>query len=228
MGNNSKEKQLSDEERAQIYFRHAKTLNTKWMVTEKIDGTSTTFFLRNSKKEPFTVCSRNVVYDTPEKEDRNFYKDSDGNVYLEMASKYNIEELFKNILKDNPTYEYICFQGETYGGTIQKRNYGKEHRFALFNIIYQEKGKAQVRLNPLDMLKQMETWNKKYNVNVECVPILNMEYELPETCEELLEYAASENSKIDDGMREGIVLRSVEGRNSFKSVSNEFLLKYHG
>lgn len=218
----------TDEERCQNCFTAMKSLDTKWMVTEKIDGTSTTFFLRNKKKEPFTVCSRNVVYDAPEKEDRNFYKDSDDNVYLEMASKYKIEELFHNILKDNPTFEYICFQGETYGGTIQKRNYGKEHRFALFNIIYQEKGKNQVRLNPLDMLKQMEAWNEKYGTNVECVPILNTSYELPETCAELLEYAASENSTIDNGMREGIVLRSIEGRNSFKSVSNEFLLKYHG
>ena len=53
------------------------------------------------------------------------------------------------------------------------------------------------------------------------------EFELPETCDELLEYAASEKSKIDGGIREGVVFRSVEGRNSFKAVSNEFLLKYH-
>ena len=219
--------QKSDEERVQNVFNHVKSLNAKWVPTEKIDGTSTTFFLRRGKKEPFTVCSRNVVYDTPEKEDRNFYKDTDGNVYLKMAEKYRIEELFTSILRDNPTYEYICFQGETYGGTIQKRNYGPEHRFALFNVIYQEKGKNQVRLNPLAMLKQVEEWNKLYSTQVECVPILEKEFELPETCDELLEYAASEKSKIDGGMREGVVFRSIEGRNSFKAVSNEFLLKYH-
>jgi hypothetical protein len=43
----------------------------------------------------------------------------------------------------------------------------------------------------------------------------------------LLDYAASEPSKIDGKMREGIVLRSVDGKASFKAVSNEFLLKYH-
>ena len=217
----------TDEERCQNCFSQMKSLGVKWIPTEKIDGTSTTFFLRRGKKELFTVCSRNVVYDAPEKEDRNFYKDTDGNVYLKMAEKYKIENLFRAILKDNPTFEYICFQGETYGGTIQKRNYGPEHRLAVFNVIYQEKGKNQVRLNPLDMLKQMEEWNKLYNTQVECVPLLAKEFELPETCDELLEYAASEKSKIDGGMREGVVFRSVEGRNSFKAVSNEFLLKYH-
>lgn len=217
----------TDEERCQNCFNQMKALNLKWMVTEKIDGTSTTFFLRRGKKEPFTVCSRNVVYDAPEKEDKNFYKDTDGNVYLKMAEKYNIEQLFNIILRDNPTFEYVCFQGETYGGTIQKRNYGNEHRFALFNLIYQEKDKNQVRLNPLDMLEQMEKWNKLYGTNVECVPIIYDDYELPETCDELLKEASSEYSRVDRGMREGIVLRSIEGRNSFKAVSNEFLLKYH-
>ena len=208
-------------------FNQMKALNLKWMLTEKIDGTSSTFFKRRGKKELFTVASRNVIYDAPEKEDRNFYKDTDGNVYIKMAEKYRIEELFDNILRDNPNFEYICFQGETYGGTIQKRNYGPEHRLAIFNVIYQEKGKNQVRLNPLDMLKQIEVWNKLYNTQIECVPLIDPEYELPETCDELLEYAESELSRIDHGMREGVVLRSIEGRTSFKAVSNQFLSKYH-
>lgn len=217
----------TDEERCQNCFNQMKSLNLKWMITEKIDGTSSTFFKRRGKKALFTVASRNVIYDTPEKEDRNFYKDTDGNVYLKMAEKYNIEQLFDNILRDNPTFEYICLQGETYGGTIQKRNYGPEHRLAIFNVIYKEVGKNQVRLNPLDMLKQIEVWNKLYGTKVECVPLIDPEYELPETCDELLEYAESELSRIDHGMREGIVLRSVEGRASFKAVSNQFLSKYH-
>ena len=66
-----------------------------------------------------------------------------------------------------------------------------------------------------------------YRTNVECVPFIDPEYELPETCDELLEYAESELSRIDHSMREGVVLRSVEGRNSFKAVSNKFLEKYH-
>jgi hypothetical protein len=60
------------------------------------------------------------------------------------------------------------------------------------------------------------------------VPILDHQYELPETIEELLAYAGSEPSKIDGGMREGVVFRSSDGIHSFKAVDNEFLIKYHG
>ena len=42
----------------------------------------------DEKKRELIVCSRNVVFNAPEKEDRNFYKDTDGNIYLEMAEKY--------------------------------------------------------------------------------------------------------------------------------------------
>ena len=50
------------------------------MVTEKIDGTSTTFTMQQAskKKRRSYICSRNVVFDTPEKEERNFYKNTDG------------------------------------------------------------------------------------------------------------------------------------------------------
>ena len=39
---------------------------------------------------------------------------------------------------------------------------------------------------------------------------------------------ATGTSEIDGGMREGIVFRTHDGVKSFKAVSNEFLLKYHG
>ena len=96
------------------------------MVTEKIDGTSTTFTMQQApkKKRRSYICSRNVVFDTPEKEERNFYKDTDGNVYVEMFEKYGVEKILNYILDLNPDYEFITLQGETYGGTIQKRNYG--------------------------------------------------------------------------------------------------------
>lgn len=59
------------------------------------------------------------------------------------------------------------------------------------------------------------------------VPIVAANFILPATCDELLEYAASEPSKIDGGMREGLVFRDYNGEESFKAVSNAFLEKYH-
>ena len=236
----------TDEERCQNCFEQMKALNTKWIRTEKIDGTSTTFTMKqaNPKKREMLVCSRNVVFNAPNKEDKNYYRDTDGNVYLEMAEKYNIEKVLNDILDENQNFEYVTIQGETYVGTIQKRNYGPEHRLAVFNIIYKENGKAPLRLNPEAMRKfllkypydselvQLKDSEHSFRENkfLETVPILdsaNSPFELPETCNELLKIAG-DKSKVDGGMREGIVLRSIDGKNSFKAVDNEFLAKYHG
>ena len=220
----------TDEERCQNCFNHRKSLDLKWYVTEKIDGTSTTFTMKQAKpkKRELLVCSRNVVFNKPEKEDKNFYKDTDGNVYLEMAVKYDMETVLNTILNSEPSWEYVTIQGETFGGSIQKRNYGPEHRMSIFNIIYKENGKAPARMNPSEMTAFVHILNVNHSFNLSCVPILDHQYELPETIEELLTYAGSEASKIDGGMREGVVFRSSDGVHSFKAVDNEFLIKYHG
>ena len=220
----------TDEERCQNCFNHRKGLGLKWYVTEKIDGTSTTFTMKQAKpkKRELLVCSRNVVFNKPEKEDRNYYKDTDGNVYLEMAVKYDMETVLNTILNSEPSWEYVTIQGETFGGSIQKRNYGPEHRMSIFNIIYKENGKAPTRMNPSEMTAFVHILNVNHSFNLSCVPILDHQYELPETIEELLAYAGSEASKIDGGMREGVVFRSSDGVHSFKAVDNEFLIKYHG
>ena len=220
----------TDEERCQNCFNQMKALNLKWMVTEKIDGTSFTATMkqnRNPKKREMLVCSRNVVFNTPEKESRNYYRETDGNVYLEMAEKYEMRDVLNTILEAYPEYEYVTIQGEAYGGTIQKRKYGDEHKLAIFNVIYKRGGHAPTRLNPDELREFIDDMNFVGQYKLEYVPMLNMNYELPETCEELLKYAGSEVSKIDGGMREGIVLRSEDGAHSFKAVDNEFLLTYH-
>ena len=217
----------TDEERVENCFNAMRSLNKIWVPTEKIDGTSSTYFLRRGKKMPFITASRNVVYDTPEKEVRNFYKDSDGNVYLEMAAKYRINEALSTVLEENKDFKYISFQGETFGGTIQKRNYGPEHRLRIFNVIYEKAGEPQVRLNPLEMEEFIKELNAKHGFELETVPILAESYELPETIEEIRAFASGA-SEIDGGMREGAVFRTLDGKYSFKSVDPEFLMKYHG
>ena len=185
-----------------------------WIVTEKIDGTSTTFTMKRGKfgKYEFYVCSRNVVFDKPEK---SCYYDT--NVYLEMAEKYDIENTLKKILDENKDFEWITLQGETYGESIQKRDYSlKGHDFVGFNFITSKDG----RWNS----KQAAAFVGQYGIP--WVPILDDNFILPDTVEELLTMA-TDKSVIDGGMREGIVLRSQDGAQSFKAVSNEFLMKYH-
>ena len=185
-----------------------------WIATEKIDGTSTTFTMKRGKfgKFDFYVCSRNVVFDKPDK--TCFY---DSNVYLEMAEKYDIENALKDILKSNPELEWVTIQGETYGPGIQKRDYSAtEHEFAAFNFITSTEG----RWNSLKAKELLSFYD------IPWVPIIDKEFILPDTVEELLDIA-TDMSVIDGGMREGLVFRSLDGAQSFKAVSNEFLMKYH-
>ena len=186
-----------------------------FVATEKIDGTSTTFTMKRSKigKNDFYVCSRNVVFDKP---DKNCFYDT--NVYIEMAEKYDIEKILESILTDDPTLDWVTLQGETYGAGIQKRDYGlKEHRFAGFNFITSKEG----RWDSVRAAKFMTQYN------IPWVPILDENYILPDTIEELRAFSHSEGSRIDKVIKEGIVFRSQDGSISFKCVDPEFLLKFH-
>ena len=206
----------TDEERCQNMPWLFPGDDTEWIVTEKIDGTSTTFTMKRKKRELY-ICSRNVVFDKPEKE--CYY---DTNVYIEMAEKYNIKNVLNEFLDDHKDLEFVTIQGETYGAGVQRREYGLEgHDFMAFNLIFGFRSGEVIRYNPVQMDRILS------NYDIPCVPIVNYGYTLPETCEELLDYAASEPSKVDGGMREGIVLRTKDGKQSFKAVSNEFLIKYH-
>ena len=210
----------TDEERCQNLPHLFPGDGTEWIVTEKIDGTSTTFTMKRKpfNKRDFYICSRNVVFDKPDK--KCFYET---NVYVEMAEKYNIEWLLNEFLNDHDDLAFVTIQGETYGAGVQNRTYSIEgHDFMAFNLIFGYKNGEVERLNPLMMTKVLD------NYDIPCVPIISARYTLPSTCEELLDYAASDVSQLDGGMREGIVLRTNDGKQSFKAVSNEFLLKYHG
>lgn len=209
----------TDEERCQNLPQLFPGDETKWIITEKIDGSSTTFtYKRKGKNKGFYVCSRNVCFDTPEKAEKCYY---DSNIYLEMAEKYNIEEKLKDILEEfGGLYDFVTLQGETYGDGVQKRTYGIDtHDFMAFNLIFGNDINNQDRLNSISMKSILD----KYDIP--SVPILETSYKLPQTCDDLLLYADGE-SRLDGKTREGIVLRTVDGENSFKAVSNKFLLEY--
>lgn len=195
---------------------------SEWFATEKIDGTSTTFTMKGyGRKREFYTCSRNVVFDKPDK--KCYYET---NVYTEMCEKYNMENVLDCLMAffenaNQKDVEFVTIQGETYGEGIQKRDYGlKGHDFMAFNLIVGFKDGEVKRFNPSVMTIILTDYG------IPCVPIVNEYFILPDTVDELLAIA-TDKSVIDGGMREGLVFRSSDGVRSFKAVSNEFLMKYH-
>ena len=204
----------SDSERIQnmIWVLNDKS---KFYVSEKIDGTSTSFSLYKDKgRLKFMVCSRNVVQTTPDKQ--NYYSDFGlDNVYWEMALKYDVENKMRQIFKEVGAQHHITIQGETYGEGIQKNKYNLKGRdLAIFNFYVDGK-----YMNPRDMRTLMD----KYELPL--VPLVSYDYVLPDTFEELMEFSTGK-SQLYDTLREGYVFKSYDGQINFKCVSNDFLLKW--
>lgn len=188
-----------------------------YVVTEKIDGTSTTFFLDLTGRKPdFGVCSRNVRQ--MDADQKNFVSDMSGigNVYWEMAFKYNVEDAIKDIAKKH-NHKHVVLQGETYGESVQGNKYKlDECRFAAFNLIFDG-----------ERLGSVEAKNILAEYNIPFVPIIDDNYILPDADDfEEFKQSADGKSVINKKcLREGFVYRSQDGQKSFKNVSRKFLLK---
>lgn len=188
-----------------------------YVVTEKIDGTSTTFFLDlTSRKPDFGVCSRNVRQ--MDADQKNFVSDMSGigNVYWEMAFKYNVEDALKDIAKKH-NHKHVVLQGETYGESVQGNKYKlDERRFAAFNLIFDGE-----RLGSVEAKKILAEYDIPF------VPIIDDNYILPDADDfEEFKQSADGKSVINKKcLREGFVYRSQDGQRSFKNVSRKFLLK---
>ena len=185
----------TDEERIQ---NMAEVLSA-YYVTEKIDGTSTTYYKKNGV---FGVCSRNLEL-------------TEGDTtQWKLAKKYDLA----NKLPDN-----FAIQGELIGEGIQKnplKQKGQEiYFFSAYNI------DAGVYLNYSDFVGLCNS------LRVKTVPIIEDDYSLPNSVEELLQYAEGKSKLNQNEEREGIVIRpKIEmqyksQRLSFKAISNKYLLK---
>ncbi len=210
----------TDEERIQNLPQLFPPDDTKWIATEKIDGSSTTFTMKRGKrgKYEFYVCSRNVCFDKPEKEDKLFYET---NIYTEMAQKYNIEAVLKDILDLYKEFDFVTIQGETYGEGVQKKTYGiKGHDFAAFNLIVGDKNRVAKRYNSIEMTEILTN-----TYNIPCVPIIAEDMTLLPTIDDMLNFATGESILEPGTLREGLVFRTYDGVRSFKAVSNQYLIE---
>lgn len=184
------------------------------IVTEKLDGTSTTFILERKGKNKFEfyVLSRNV---RQRDEKQSCYHDH--NIYWDMAFKYNIEEVLKDILTLRPDLKYVCIQGESVGSVQGNPLKLPEDDFYAFNFIDSEKG----RWSSTDGAVLLDKYGIKW------VPILDTNFIMPNDMEEFKQMATARSVVNPTVMREGIVLRDPTTDFSFKNVSREYLLKHN-
>lgn len=193
----------TDEERIQNLaseYELYKTKNKdgmKFYVTEKLDGSSATYYLNNNE---FGVCSRNLEL-----------LETEGNMFWKVARELDIENKLKNVGYN------ICIQGELIGESIQGNPYNiKGHTVRFFNAF---------NIDTQEYLKLTEFVTLINGMNLETVPVLDTNFTLPETIEKMLKVADDKSILNLSSDREGIVVRSLDRTISFKAISNKFLLK---
>lgn len=178
----------------------------EWIATEKIDGQSGTFALVKHKslfrtRYEYIVCSRNLRLTHP-----------DNSSYWKVSDKYQIENALKNLIGNR---EWIAIQGECVGPKIQKNKYGlNDYDMYVFNLLY-----------PTGRVDSVRAKSICENKGLNFVPIVEDHVILPDTVDEVLAYAHGK-SMLADTLREGIVFRTRDGKQSFKAVDPEFLLKW--
>ena len=183
------------------------------IVSEKLDGTSSTYILERVKKNKyeFWVTSRNV---RQLKEDQDCYHDY--NIYWAMAHKYDIEKHLREYLDAHPELTYVCLQGESVGSVQGNPLKLTEDDLYIFNFIDSVRG----RISSLEGRAIVEDWGMKW------VPILDTNFMMPNNMEEFKVMATAKSVVNPKVLREGIVLRDPACDLSFKSVSREYLLKH--
>lgn len=174
-----------------------------YSVSEKIDGESFTTFLFDDR---FGVCTRELDLIIPKEINDKLPK------HLIYALKHDLESKIKNLGLKN-----IAIQGELVGPGINNKYGLKDLELYVFNIF---------DISNYSYLSKKEVYQIAEKLGLKTVPILDNDFKLPETIDELLEFASG-TSNIGLTDREGIVLvaNNSEERISFKVISNKFLLK---
>ena len=187
----------TDEERIQnLTSEYEEFKKQKFYVTEKLDGSSATFYYKDGV---FGVCSRNLEL-----------LETEGNTFWKVARELNLENKMKDFGVN------ISVQGELIGEGIQGNPYKiKGHTvrfFNLFDIDLQEYHSFNMTKKSLEVM------------GLEMVPVVDEFFTLPDTVDEILKYAEDKSKLNPDFDREGIVIRTLDRKVSFKVISNQFLL----
>ena len=206
----------TDEERVQNLAKDFNKLKEgSYYITEKLDGSSATYYVRDGE---FGAASRNLELAEPPAFVPGNILCEDGverpkteNTYWKVARELDIKNKLLSLEKN------ISIQGELIGEGIQGNPYKiKGHTLRIFNIFDIDKHEY------FDLHDFLITANQ---LGLETIPVLDTDFKLPETVEELLLLAEGKSVLHKDTEREGLVIRSLDRKISFKAISNKFLLK---
>jgi len=203
----------TDETRIQV-LQHVldKYKGTKCYVTEKVDGSSGTYFIN---KGEFGVCSRNL--ELLEDEENSFWK---------FAREKDIENKLR-LLNGN-----FAIQGELIGEGIQSNKLKLRGQAMLFFNAFD--------IDQFEYLPFEQFFDLMNHLELSTVPIISVDYELGNDINSIISMATIKSKICPDVWAEGIVIRPLKetsyslllnekldtGRLSFKAINPEFLLKY--
>jgi RNA ligase (TIGR02306 family) len=181
-----------------------------WEVTEKLDGSSMTVFIKDGE---FGVCSRNLDL-----------VETEGNSFWQAANALGLREKMAEYKSDIINIKNFAIQGELVGEGIQGNKYGLKgihfYVFDIFNIDTQEYLGHYDRFtisSDLDLLHSP-------------FPVFRDKYERYEhfrdlTIEDILAKDDGASLIGNKSAREGLVFKEAEGRFSFKAIGNKWILK---
>ena len=201
----------TDETRVQILEALLERNRGKtFYVTEKLDGTSFTGFLREGR---FGICSRNLWMDEAD----------ESNVLARIAIGIRLEEKLR-AARERLGFD-LAIQAEVIGPGIQKNKYALSAvTLRVFSVLNVDTFRLFDHAEMMALLAEME---------IEPVPQLGT-LELDHTVDDLVAYSEGFSVLNPKIQREGVVLRplseeydaDIGGRLSFKAINPKFLLKY--
>lgn len=214
----------TDEERIQVCAENVLPIYTKaepneWYASIKVDGSSCTAGLF---EDAFLIGGRN-----------HFFKDE--NMYTTTVKKYgDLETKLRDYLAT--TGKYLVFQGELCGPGIQNNRMGlSEKEWLIFNVYESETGENGT-YTKCDFHRMTVICE---NFGLRVVPIVpstdKFDFKSTDNIDELVEnllkyvdvfkYRTFFGNAAPSQIAEGVVFRMNDMTNSFKVVSNKYLLK---